>query len=656
MKLTKTVIKTILFFCLGFVINVISVSAQQISDVQNDNWHGFERVKFKFNGREAWFVKPTKSIDGNPWVWRAHFPNWHISIDSILLTRGFTIAYVNTNNMFGCPAAMRVWDVFYDYMVNQKGFAPKVALEGVSRGGLYVYGWAKRNPSKVSCIYAEAPVCDFKSWPGGKGKSKGNPKEWENLLKWYGFNEETAQAFKDNPVDKLEQLAAFKVPIMHAIGLNDSIVPNEENTFVLVNNYVRLGGIVTVVPMTRGRQELSGHHFYIENPEKIADFIFTNSYPVQRPIDASKYHDIRGGLTNSFSKFAREKTGRVAFMGGSITENPGWRDKICRYLQERFPDTKFEFIPAGIGSTGSTPGAFRLENDVLSKGTVDLLFEEASVNDNVNGFDNEAKLRGMEGIVRHARIANPKMDVVVMYFVDPDKIADYNKGIVPADIRMHDTVANHYQLPSINLAKEVTDRIRAGEFTWEYDFKNLHPSPYGQEVYYQSIKKLLDNCWNGQDTLSGLKAHKLPKLLDKYSYVKGKYVNISQAKIVKDWKLVDSWKPTDGSNTRKGYANVPMLIAETAGAEFDFEFKGTAVGICVAAGPDAGIIEYSLDNGPFKKQDLFTKWSKKLNIPWYYVLENELSDKSHKIRIRISQEKNPDSKGNACRIVHLLVN
>ena len=46
----------------------------------------------------------------------------------------------------------------------------------MSRGGLIIYNWATANPKKVACIYGDAPVCDFKSWPGGKGKGKGKNK------------------------------------------------------------------------------------------------------------------------------------------------------------------------------------------------------------------------------------------------------------------------------------------------------------------------------------------------------------------------------------------------------------------------------------------------------------------------------------------------
>ncbi len=203
------------------------------------------------------------------------------------------------------------------------------------------------------------------------------------------------------------------------------------------------------------------------------------------------YHRLRDGLQNAARKFSQQRTGRVAFLGGSITAGKGWRDLVCEDLQRRFPETKFEFINAGISSLGSTPGAFRFERDVLAEGPIDLLFEEAAVNDDTNGFNDVEQIRGMEGIVRHARIANPAMDIVLLHFVDPGKIESYNRSIIPSVIVNHEQVAERYRLPSIDLAKEVTERIRAGEFEWDKDFKNLHPSPFGHQLYARSISDCL---------------------------------------------------------------------------------------------------------------------------------------------------------------------
>jgi lysophospholipase L1-like esterase len=370
----------------------------------------------------------------------------------------------------------------------------------------------------------------------------------------------------------------------------------------------------------------------------------------------SVYRPVRGGLANSYSVFTQEKRGRVAFLGGSITQNPGWRDSVCAYLQRRFPETRFTFINAGIASTGSVPGAFRLAHDVLEGGPVDLLFEEAAVNDATNGTSGQAQIRGMEGIVRHALTAGPATDIVLLYFSDPEKMAAYRRGEAPPEIRNHDSVAAHYALPSVNLALEVTDRIDAGEFSWENDFKDLHPSPFGQNIYFGSIRALLETCWERLPHGGRVSGHPLPDPIDRWSYAEGRYGEIDEVSSMTGWSRIDRWRPVDGKETRPGFAGVPVLASDTPGSRFEFRFSGTAAGICVAAGPDAGMVEYSVDGGEVAVQDLFTPWSGFLHLPWYYVLADQLDQREHTLTVRLSGRKNPGSIGRACRIVHFLVN
>ena len=128
----------------------------------------------------------------------------------------------------------------------------------------------------------------------------------------------------------------------------------------------------------------------------------------------------RGSLTNSRIQFEQKKVGHVAFMGGSITEMNGYRPLVCDLLKRRFPETKFTFTDAGIASTCSTTGAFRLATDVLAKGPVDLFFVEFAVNDDQDaGHARRECIRGMEGIIRHVRAHNPNADIVLIYFVNP---------------------------------------------------------------------------------------------------------------------------------------------------------------------------------------------------------------------------------------------
>lgn len=374
-------------------------------------------------------------------------------------------------------------------------------------------------------------------------------------------------------------------------------------------------------------------------------------------LDPAAYHHPRSGLTRCHRVFTEEKTGRVAFMGGSITEHGAWREKICDFLRQRYPDTRFEFINAGISSTGSTPGAFRLSKDVLSQGRIDLFFEEAAVNDPTNGFIGKYPLRGMEGIIRQALASNPSMDIIMLHFVDPDKMVDYNQGRTPDVIQQHEAVAEHYGVNSIDLAREVTERIRAGEFNWKDDFKDLHPSPFGHEVYARSIRAFLDKAFTQARGEKGQKSRKrLPPPLDPFSYAAGRYLPVTDARDLNGFRMLDSWQPTDGYPTRKQYVGIPAVASDSAGASFSLRFQGRAVGLCLDAGPDAGIIEYSIDGKWQGRKDLFTQWSHMLHLPWYVILEDELPKGEHLLRVRIATDKNPKSKGHALRVLHLLVN
>lgn len=391
-----------------------------------------------------------------------------------------------------------------------------------------------------------------------------------------------------------------------------------------------------------------------DNYTKIVYQNYAEDFTFNKPLPNSDYFKVRNGLKNSFQAINNDKKATVAFLGGSITHNKGWRDKTCTYLKETFPKTNFRFMNVGIPSLGSLPHAFRLQRDLLDSGKIDLLFVEAAVNDRANGTDSLTQILALEGIVQQAKKANPNMDIVLMSFADPDKTQDYDNGKEPIEVKNHELVAAHYGLPSINLAKEVRDRMLNKEFSWADDFKDLHPSLFGQELYFSSIKSLLNECLKNDKTLNNNVLQTI--FLNKNSFTKGKYYAIENAQYDAHWMLDTHWKPTDGLPTRDGFVNVPMLISDTPESTLSLKFEGMAVGISIVSGADAGIISYSIDNMPFKNLDLYTQWSGQLHLPWYLILGSSLKEGKHTLQLKISAEKNPKSEGNACRIVHFLVN
>ena len=236
------------------------------------SWKGNQRFDFHVDGRKCYVVVPKKAAPGNPWVWRARFPTYHSEVDVLLLKEGFHIAYINTDGMLGSPRALKHWDKFYEFMTKENGLAEKVTLEAVSRGGLFAYRWAAQHPERVVCIYADVPVCDFKSWPLGQGSGIGDKKTWHHLLKQYGFTEEQALAHRKNPVDVLDPIAKAQIPLIHIITLNDKVVPPKENTFVLAERYRKLGGHIQIIEVKEGPRA-NGHHFDHPDPKRVAAFI-----------------------------------------------------------------------------------------------------------------------------------------------------------------------------------------------------------------------------------------------------------------------------------------------------------------------------------------------------------------------------------------------
>jgi lysophospholipase L1-like esterase/pimeloyl-ACP methyl ester carboxylesterase len=241
---------------------------------RRSEWNGFDRYDFDFKGRPALVIVPAEPLPGSPWAWRGEFFGAFPNADLELVAHGFHLAYLGVPDQFGSPAAVAAWNEFHEALTTTYRLAKKPALIGLSRGGLYCYNWAAANPDKVACIYADAPVCDFKSWPGGKpkglGKGDGSADEWARLLKAYGFGSDAeAIASHANPVDNLRPLAGAKVPLLHVYGDADPVVPWEENTGVVAERFRQLGGSITLIAKPG-----VGHHPHgLADPTPIVDFM-----------------------------------------------------------------------------------------------------------------------------------------------------------------------------------------------------------------------------------------------------------------------------------------------------------------------------------------------------------------------------------------------
>jgi pimeloyl-ACP methyl ester carboxylesterase len=271
-----TILKII--FCLFFCsISLLSAQTNANFDIFQalpkdqvvSSFSSFSCATFIFNGRQAKVVKPVKAAKDFPWIWRARFWGHEPQADSVLLTRGFHVVYCDVAELYGNAHAIEIWNQFYDFL-HRAGLSSKVVLEGFSRGGVYAYNWAVVNPEKVACVYADAPVLDLKSWPGGKGRGSGSKKDWEIFKQDYNLKtEEEAMLFRGSPLDNVDRIVRGGYPMLHVCGDADDVVPMEENTDLFEQRVKELGGKITVI-----RKPGIGHHPHsLKDPMPIVLFI-----------------------------------------------------------------------------------------------------------------------------------------------------------------------------------------------------------------------------------------------------------------------------------------------------------------------------------------------------------------------------------------------
>ncbi len=344
---------------------------------------------------------------------------------------------------------------------------------------------------------------------------------------------------------------------------------------------------------------------------------------------------LRGSFEDSRIAFEIKKKGTVAFMGGSITEMNGYRPMLMAFLEHRFPKTDFSFINAGISSTCSTTGAFRLHRDVLSHGPIDLFFIEFAVNDDQDASHTyDECILGMEGIIRQIRTLYPRVDIVVTYFVNPKMLAQLQEGKKPTAMAAHEEVLERYQISRVHLARELAHQINKGKFSWE-KFGGTHPKPAGNRLCTDMHQELLSSAWNRPLPKSNSEqTHLLPKnLIDDRSFTEGRFLSPSTINLSKGWKFSEpDWKQIKGAK-RARYLGLPLLHSEGNAHPLRFEFVGRTIGAFILAGPDVAKIRVRIDGKEKQELELYHHYSRNLHYPRSVIFAKNLKFGKHNIEL-----------------------
>ena len=354
----------------------------------------------------------------------------------------------------------------------------------------------------------------------------------------------------------------------------------------------------------------------------------------------------REGLKNVFVKLRAGQDVRVAYFGGSITAANGWRVKTLKWFRETWPSARVSEIQASIGGTGSDLGVFRCRQDVL-RHRPDLVFVEFAVND--GGAPPDQIYRCMEGIVRQAWAADPATDLCYVYTLHTGMKKDYEEGRCPRSATAQERVADHYGIPSINVAMKIVEMAQAGKLIYKrekdaagkdkpapegvifFSGDECHPLDAAHQVYcdviVEGLKKMEAAARPGPHAL------KAPLVADNLE--KAKLVPLAPAMLSPGWKKLDP-----GTGLGKAFAErLPEIWEGRApGDRITFKFKGTAAKLYDIVGPDGGQAVCTVDGKAGKPRPRFDSYCSYHRLASLTLAEN-LEDAVHAVSVEIHPEQ-----------------
>ncbi|MDO4628677.1 MAG: SGNH/GDSL hydrolase family protein [Planctomycetia bacterium] len=363
-------------------------------------------------------------------------------------------------------------------------------------------------------------------------------------------------------------------------------------------------------------------------------------YVQQESFDAH----VRDGIGNTIAKLAAGEEVTVAYFGGSITAQNGWRPKTSKFLGEQYPNAKINEIHAAIGGTGSDLGVFRVGYDVL-RHDPDLVFVEFATNDGGNSPENI--WRQMEGIVRQIWRHDAQTDIVFVYTVTTGSVGDYQNGKLARAAGAMEMLAEFYGIPTINFGKRVAEMVTADKLVMKADEApegkilfakdGVHPLDEGHELYLADIVA----AFPAMKALPAVNhAGKLEKVFVEDNYENAKMVSIKPEMLEGEWKQLQEGDAMYGFTNRTG----EMWLTATPGSKLTFKFRGTQVKFYDILAPNAGQVWVTVDGKksekPSARYDSYCSWSRLATL-WAFSDANSDPNEVHTVTVELDANQ-PD--------------
>lgn len=378
---------------------------------------------------------------------------------------------------------------------------------------------------------------------------------------------------------------------------------------------------------------------------------------------------LREGIGRTLAKLERGEEVKIGFFGGSITAMLGWRGLILQKLRKDYPKANIVEVNASLGGAGSLAGAFRMQHDILHA-KCDLMILEYATNDSENSP--AQNLRSMEGCVRQAWRSKPDMDLLFVYTMNASQMEAYKKGCTSDTAFVHDTIADHYGIPTVNFCPRLIEGIRSGKWIYMmadyrrenglkvddpdykakfeaakkkdprkiFTFDNCHPSGEGHQLYYEILADAFDALKARKDKPADHAAKMALKPLAADNMENAKLVFPNETIFSKgDWTIL----PKDHPETKKFARETDRIwFTDKVGAKIRFRFRGRIVQLYNIRGPRSCALRISVDgNLPFTRV-LSDPWSAGSTLIWSEKVYNG-SDGVHTVEIEVM--RNPKHGG-----------
>jgi len=235
-----------------------------------ETWNGFECKRFVFEEHDAIVVIPKEdTLNGYLAVKTEYWDAFPEAAEIDLLKNGFYLCFIKNDTRFGTNSDLDRKARFVRYVQAEYHLKPKCVPVGMSCGGLIAIKFAARYPELIKCMYLDAPVVNYLSWPCGFGESKSQmgTQEIFDALNFSSVSE--LLACREMPLDKLPILIANRIPVVLVSGDRDQSVPFCENGFWVQKAYKDTGTTIEVYIKPGG-----GHHPHgLPDPEPVISFI-----------------------------------------------------------------------------------------------------------------------------------------------------------------------------------------------------------------------------------------------------------------------------------------------------------------------------------------------------------------------------------------------